>query len=289
MSAHYGDLYKEIRINKGITQNEVTSENISRSTLSRIENNKIQPTVENFQFLLDQVDVPFEEFLFLSNDQQLTPRATLVHEFYTFTGNIPQATLENYLEKCRQYLIDKHDETIDHIYRLCQAIALFQAAPYDEVKSDIQKILAPSIKKLIKMEHWYFLELRFVGLLVAFLTSKDLVQLEPKIFKTITIYEKFFKDSAFIAGLLANATSTFLRDQHYPEAEKFLLRSLELAKSTKRYDFFSVAKIRLGMIHHDVASIDEGLSLLAMTHETFLLQDMMEDIKIHWPAYFTSH
>ena len=54
MRCDFGKVYKEIRESKGLTQEEVCGNVISRTSLSKIESGKVTPKYENmeFQFLL---------------------------------------------------------------------------------------------------------------------------------------------------------------------------------------------------------------------------------------------
>lgn len=47
----FGTVLKEIRQSKGLTQLEICGNNLSRATLSKIENNKEIPNVENFEYI----------------------------------------------------------------------------------------------------------------------------------------------------------------------------------------------------------------------------------------------
>ena len=58
MRYDFGKVYKEIRESKGLTQEEVCGEVLSRTSLSKIESGKATPKYENMEFLLRQINMP---------------------------------------------------------------------------------------------------------------------------------------------------------------------------------------------------------------------------------------
>lgn len=49
----YGQIFKEIRKSKGLTQQDVCGQVIHRTTLTNIEHGKVIPSFENMVFLLE--------------------------------------------------------------------------------------------------------------------------------------------------------------------------------------------------------------------------------------------
>ena len=65
MRYDFGNVYKEIRESKGLTQEEVCGGVLSRTSLSKIESGKTTPKYENMEFLLRQINMSFEEFEYI--------------------------------------------------------------------------------------------------------------------------------------------------------------------------------------------------------------------------------
>ena len=51
---NFGEVYKFIRKSKGISQSDICSDELSRSTLSKIENNKLMPSFQIMDYLLNR-------------------------------------------------------------------------------------------------------------------------------------------------------------------------------------------------------------------------------------------
>ena len=74
MRYDFGNVYKEIRESKGLTQEEVCGNVLSRTSLSKIESGKATPKYENMEFLLRQINMSFEEFDYICHLYQPSHR-----------------------------------------------------------------------------------------------------------------------------------------------------------------------------------------------------------------------
>ena len=99
-----GSIYKKIRKSKGLSQNEVCGTSISRTTLSKFENNKLSPSYDTMVYLLLQIDMSEEEFQFVCNDFSYDLRDEIISLFFRQTSNLETAQLFRLLEKGNKYL-----------------------------------------------------------------------------------------------------------------------------------------------------------------------------------------
>ena len=84
MRYDFGNVYKEIRESKGLTQEEVCGDVLSRTSLSKIESGKTTPKYENMEFLLRQIDMSFEEFEYICHLYKPTPRSVIFNKAFVF-------------------------------------------------------------------------------------------------------------------------------------------------------------------------------------------------------------
>lgn len=105
----YGSVYKEIRRNKHLTQEEVCGNYINRSTLTRFENNQTTPSYELMRFLLKQVDMTFEEFEYLCNYYQPSERQQLLYDIDNLKTPSTQQ-LEELIQRCKNHLKKEPDD-----------------------------------------------------------------------------------------------------------------------------------------------------------------------------------
>lgn len=76
----YGQIFKEIRKSKGLTQQDVCGQVIHRTTLTNIEHGKVIPSFENMVFLLEQIDMSLAEFKYICNEYHPSKRRDIIVE-----------------------------------------------------------------------------------------------------------------------------------------------------------------------------------------------------------------
>ena len=75
----FGQIYKQIRQSKGLTQAEVCVNEIARSTLANFETGISIPKFETMVFFLDQIDMSIEEFRYIRHEFQPSERQPILY------------------------------------------------------------------------------------------------------------------------------------------------------------------------------------------------------------------
>ncbi|EAD3993096.1 XRE family transcriptional regulator [Listeria monocytogenes] len=81
MEKTIGETIKFIRTSKNISQKEICLDNISRSSLVKIESNKTIPSSLTLEFILLQLGIQQEEFAHIRNNFKLNTRQVLLEKF----------------------------------------------------------------------------------------------------------------------------------------------------------------------------------------------------------------
>lgn len=157
----YGSVYKEIRRNKHLTQEEVCGNYINRSTLTRFENNQTIPSYELMRFLLKQVDMTFEEFEYLCNYYQPSERQQLLYDIDNLKTPSTQQ-LEELIQRCKNHLKKEPDDV--PIKRRCLRL---ETVVDVRKNSTIQTVSTTSAQLLwsqvINNDNWYYNDIIIVG------------------------------------------------------------------------------------------------------------------------------
>lgn len=114
----FGTIYKKIRESKGLTQAQVCGEELSRTTLAKIEANKAIPNFENMIFLLEQVNMSLEEFKYICNHYQPSLRQKIFNQVYHTLPKMGTNELENIRRLCEEHLDKQHDIPVERILDL---------------------------------------------------------------------------------------------------------------------------------------------------------------------------
>ncbi|MDQ8767748.1 helix-turn-helix transcriptional regulator, partial [Streptococcus ruminantium] len=105
MKWDFGTVLKEIRKSKGLSQREVCGDALSRTTLSKIENNKEYPTIAHFAHILRQLDMTYAEFDYICHAYQPSERSNLINKFEKLGGKyMTNGVLEEFLIAIQAYL-----------------------------------------------------------------------------------------------------------------------------------------------------------------------------------------
>lgn len=279
-----GSIYKKIRKSKGLSQNEVCGTSISRTTLSKFENNKLSPSYDTMVYLLLQIDMSEEEFQFVCNDFSYDLRDEIITLFFRQPSNLETAQLFRLLEKGNKYLKTADDIFIRNLMKIIQSLTLLTNDQIEQIDCLPKIIISDVWSKLSKMDEWYYSELRLINSFMYYFPIETVLSFLPKLLETVEKYEKFTPMITIRLSILLNVGLLLIQNNHKEVAIPLLKEAIDLGKEAKRYDYLSIAKVRFAICIDDYKVACEGFLLLEMTEES----DMLEHLKKEW-AIFSSY
>ncbi|MBO1096084.1 helix-turn-helix domain-containing protein [Enterococcus casseliflavus] len=279
-----GSIYKKIRKSKGLSQNEICGTSISRTTLSKFENNKLSPSYDTMVYLLLQIDMNEEEFQFVCNDFSYDLRDEIITLFFRQTSNLETAQLSMLLEKGNRYLKKADDIFIRNLMKIIQSLTLLTNDQIEQIDCLPKIIISDVWSKLSKMDEWYYSELRLTNSFMYYFPIETVLSFLPKLLETVEKYEKFTPMITIRLSILLNVGLLLIQNNHKEAAIPLLKEAIDLGKEAKRYDYLSIAKVRYAICIDDYKVACEGFLLLEMTEEN----DMLEHLKKEW-AIFSSY
>ncbi|HFI0234926.1 TPA: helix-turn-helix domain-containing protein [Streptococcus suis] len=263
----YGSVYKEIRRNKHLTQEEVCGNYINRSTLTRFENNQTIPSYELMRFLLKQVDMTFEEFEYLCNYYQPSERQQLLYDIDNLkTPSTKQ--LEELIQRCKNHLKKEPDDVPikRRSMRLETVVAVRKNSTIQTVSTTSAQLLWSQV---INNDNWYYNDIIIVGSLLYTLPHNilgekytDFKRIKPT---ELSLYQFLSYFSLYIG----------MKE----EAIRFIHKLTTLAKQEKRYDQLARGYVYLGIAEKKQELIDKGLQILELTEEQRILNILKSFIK----------
>jgi transcriptional regulator with XRE-family HTH domain len=276
-----GSIYKKIRKSKGLSQNEVCGTSISRTTLSKFENNKLSPSYDTMVYLLLQIDMSEEEFQFVCNDFSYDLRDEIITLFFRQTSNLETAQLFRLLEKGNKYLKTADDIFIRNLMKIIQSLTLLTNDQIEQIDCLPKIIISDVWSKLSKMDEWYYSELRLINSFMYYFPIETVLSFLPKLLETVEKYEKFTPMITIRLSILLNVGLLLIQNNHKEAAIPLLKEAIDLGKEAKRYDYLSIAKVRYAICIDDYKVACEGFLLLEMTEEN----DMLEHLKKEWAVF----
>lgn len=175
----FGTVLKEIRQSKGLTQLEICGNNLSRATLSKIENNKEIPNIENFEHILKQLDMDFAEFSYICHTYLPLERSKIIQHFEnSYTTCRTAKNYEKILKESNHYLKTHNDLPIENIAKISHlCLSICQNGDNEQSYFLAQELW----KKLDKCDTWYLSDLRKLNAAMILFPIEQLIESMDKI------------------------------------------------------------------------------------------------------------
>lgn len=275
MHWNYGMIFKKIRMSKGLRQSEITGGNLSPTTLSRLENGKLVPSVDTFQYLLEQLGISYDEFEYISNNYFPNEKQAIINDFFKLISNSSKNELLKLRQRCESYLKSRDDTFLDNIIIVLDSALSLQNDSYKKVDC-LPKIMVSKIwRSLEKMDEWYLNEIRLLNAMLFFLPLETLKELVPRIIFNLEKYSDFKPIENLKISIFLNLSTLFLQNNDIDHSLKTITTAKNWAKQACRYDYYAVCLIREGICDKNIDTIDRGKQLLTLI-EAIELKVMLE-------------
>lgn len=285
----FGSIYKMIRQAKGLTQAQVCGEEMSRTSLAKIEANKAVPNFENMIFLLEQVNMSLEEFKYICNHYKPSLRQEIFNKVYHILPTMGNEKLEDIKKLCEEHLNSQHDIPIERILDLVTVVINVRKHGFLKPNEELQAVTTKIWNYLEKQDDWFERDFKLLSTILFIFPIETIKETTERILASLEKYRDYHNINSIKYTLLANLSSIFLYHDLIEDCERLTLMIDEMAKETKRYDQLAFAQIRLGICRQQQDLIDKGLTLLELVEEKELLNIMTEELKQlnPWAGYYS--
>ncbi|MER0122759.1 helix-turn-helix domain-containing protein [Streptococcus sp. ZJ93] len=273
----YGSVYKEIRRAKKLSQAQVCGDYLNRSTLVRFENNETVPSYEHMHFLLQQVDMTFEEFEFICYSYHPSQSQQLLYEIDNLKFPSRQK-MEEIVAQCQE-LLKRQPDSVPIERRMCllQAVLELQE-PSKNSKNIIDRLLWT---ELSSYDIWYHQDILLIGSIIGHFPIENLEVVSDLLLKHLEKYKDYKNIQITTLSLYRQLSNIFLTHHLTEKTQFFAEKTIQLAKEQKRYDYLATGRIYLGLATNDTQLVQAGLDLLTNTEENDWLAKMQHVIETH--------
>ena len=282
MRYDFGKVYKEIRESKGLTQEEVCGNVISRTSLSKIESGKATPKYENMEFLLRQINMSFEEFDYICHLYQPSQRTEIMQTYLNMSSIIGSSGLVDFFETCQNYLKTHHDLPIEEIRDMLEVVIHIRQHGTEQLSDQVKQTIQKLWEKIEKQDTWYESDLKILNTILFSLPIEHLHLITGKILQRLEVYKNYQHLYELRVAILLNLSTIYLYHQDKNMCQQICYTLLEDAKNKKSYDRLAVCYVSIGICRDDVKLIQKGFSLLELTEETSMLSHLKNEVETYY-------
>ena len=284
MRYDFGKVYKEIRESKGLTQEEVCGNVISRTSLSKIESGKATPKYENMEFLLRQINMSFEEFDYICHLYQPSQRTEIMQTYLNMSSIIGSSGLVDFFETCQNYLKTHHDLPIEEIRDMLEVVIHIRQHGTEQLSDQVKQTIQKLWEKIEKQDTWYESDLKILNTILFSFPIEHLHLITEKILQRLEVYKNYQHLYDLRMTILLNLSTLYLYNQDKNMCKQICYTLLEDAKNKKSYDMLAICYIRIGICRDDAKLIQKGFSLLELTEETSMLSHLKKEVETYYQA-----
>ena len=284
MRYDFGKVYKEIRESKGLTQEEVCGNVISRTSLSKIESGKATPKYENMEFLLRQINMSFEEFDYICHLYQPSQRTEIIQTYLNMSSIIGNSSLVDFFETCQNYLKTHYDLPIEEIRDMLEVVIHIRQHGTEQLSDQVKQTVKKLWEKIEKQDTWYESDLKILNTILFSFPIDHLHLITGKILQRLEVYKNYQHLYDLRMAILLNLSTIYLYHQDKNMCQQICYTLLEDAKNKKSYDRLAICYVRIGICRDDAKLIQKGFSLLELTEETSMLSHLKKEVETYYQA-----
>ena len=284
MRYDFGKIYKEIRESKGLTQEEVCGNVLSRTSLSKIESGKATPKYENMEFLLRQINMSFEEFDYICHLYRPSQRTEIMQTYLNMNSIIDGSGLVDFFETCQDYLKTHHDLPIEEIRDMLEIVIHIRQYGTEQLSDQVKQTVKKLWEKIEKQDTWYESDLKILNTILFSFPIAHLHLITGKILQRLEVYKNYQHLYDLRMTILLNLSTIYLYHQDKNMCQQISYTLLEDAKNKKSYDMLAICYVRIGICRDDAKLIQKGFSLLELTDETSMLSHLKKEVETYYQS-----
>lgn len=280
---------KQIRISKGLTQSYVSEHcQISQSNYAKFEKGSIDIRASTFISILDSMDIPYHEFIYIHNKYKLSKKDDILYNFF----NVPFNSIDelNSLQmECRSYLLSYNSPIIKEVYTLSKALLLiYKNNDFNKAR----QIAKPIWDRLCKSNDLYLYDLYFFNAILYIFSIEEALNLKDFLIRGYEKYKNLNNTIHIFLNTHINFSLFFIEHKRYADALSYLDIGEKICKKQRLYFQLAVIYIRKGICLFNITrngedEIEKGINLMKMFEENEALKILIEEIKIYTGLEYT--
>ena len=281
----FGNTIKKLRIHKGLTQQELAGEIITKGQLSKIENKDHIPSAETFIELLLKLNVNFEEFYQFSENVHIKNRIRVKTKF---TELMKQRKYNKFPQLIKE--LNELYEKYDDIYFLHYSCLIKGFILYNEDSKSpkFSVVMDPVKSHLDKIKNWGIYEMSLFSNTFFAFSKNEVYKFANKAVKQINSNYEFYQTEEISRALLNNLASYSNSNGDYFKAFNFASKVLGFPQSITYMNqtltskiHYQIASFKLDNGHFDAIELKGIIESVNLMGYNDLYQDWKKRLKSH--------
>ena len=273
MSKDFGDVLKEIRIDRGYSQKYVAEGIMGQSAYSKIERNEIEPTFRKWLAILEKLNISVEEFRYILNKESLTTKEKLINEFFSLKYN-HHDDLQLLKDAIIAYLKEEEDYLLRNLYYACESLIILNTTQNVEEA----QLLAKKIwERLENFDRWYLVDIRLINYILFIFPIDVAMNIGERAIQQLVPYHNLKEAEVLLINIDINLAVLLIADNKYPESLFYLEKVIPLCKKYQKNNQLAIAYSRKGIILQKTGKIDEGSEYIK---KAYAILNAIEDTKL---------
>lgn len=224
-----GEFYRELRIARGVKQNEVACEGLTASQLSKFELGQSMLSADKLFLAIEGINMTFAEFAYKLNSYQESQHIQLGHQIVDLFVRQDKDSLEDLLNKVQEKVSSQQYIRLNKI--VIQNALHSLDSSYILKEEDKQFITA----YLFAIDSWTWFELYLFCNAMPFLENQDLIFLSTSLMEKSKEFKELVYNQIYMKSCFLNVISEMMERELYQYISIF---ESELEKLLTPYDVF---------------------------------------------------
>ncbi|CAD0130825.1 Rgg/GadR/MutR family transcriptional regulator [Streptococcus thermophilus] len=212
----FGAIFKKFRKSRGIRLKDVAKAGISTSQLSRFEKGQTDLTITKFMLILDEINMPIDEFMYAVHDFHRDNLNELLSKIRLFVSTHDIDGLKKLLNS--QLESEPKREKFHHINTILLKIRLQDLSGESYYT---QEDLADLTDYLFSVEYWGYYELLIFANTLDVLNHETLMVLAKEMSRRSDFYKEIPNNRRMISTILLNVYITCIEREELIDALYF--------------------------------------------------------------------
>ena len=212
----FGEVFKKFRESRGLRLKDVAKAGISTSQLSRFEKGETDLTISKFMLILDEINMPIEEFIYAVHDFHRDELNELLSKVRHFVSNHDIEGLKRLLYS--QMESDPKQEKFHKLNIVLLKIRLQDLSGESYYSSDDLSYLTDY---LFSVEYWGYYELLIYSNTLDVLKHDVFMVLAREMSRRSDFYKEIPKNRRLISTMLLNGYITCVEREKFMDALYF--------------------------------------------------------------------